>query len=360
MIELRQLDLFQFRNYEQASFSFREKIVGISGKNGSGKTNLLDAVYYLCFTKSYFPRTDAQSVMRDRVGFRIAGNFLEKEESLPIACILRETGKKEFQVDQEIVKKFSMHIGRLPCVMIAPDDVEIIQGASEQRRKLIDSIISQMDAAYLQDLIDYNKILQQRNSLLKSERVDFGLLDILDLQLSEKGKRIFEKRKKFAAQYQPLILEQYRAIAQETDNIHIEYVSKLENDDFANLLVQARQKDVLLQRTTVGVHRDDINIVMEDIPFKNVASQGQRKSLLFAIKLAEFQLLNEVKGKAPILLLDDVFEKLDADRMAHLLHIVSGYKDSMVLISDTHEERLRYAFEQLGVQYQLIALEDEK
>lgn len=356
MIELRQLDLFQFRNYEQASFSFREKIVGISGKNGSGKTNLLDAVYYLCFTKSYFPRTDAQSVMRDRVGFRIAGNFLEKEESLPIACILRETGKKEFQVGQEIVKKFSMHIGRLPCVMIAPDDVEIIQGASEQRRKLIDSIISQMDAAYLQDLIDYNKILQQRNSLLKSERVDFGLLDILDLQLGGKGNAIFAKRKNFATQYEPLILEQYRAIAQETDNIAVRYVSKLENDSLENLLVHARQKDILLQRTTVGIHRDDLDILMDHIPFKNVASQGQRKSLLFAIKLAEFQILQQTKGQAPILLLDDVFEKLDADRMQHLLRIVCAYKESMILISDTHEERLRDAFETLEVPYQLIAL----
>lgn len=355
-MELRQLSLFQFRNYEQASFSFTEKVVGISGKNGSGKTNLLDAVYYLCFTKSYFPRTDAQSVMKDRAGFRIAGHFMENGEALDIACILRETGKKELQVDQETIKKFSSHIGRMPCVMIAPDDVEIIQGASEQRRKLIDSIISQMDKAYLQDLIDYNKILLQRNSLLKSERVDLGLLDILDLQLVEKGTRIFEKRKTFAHQYEPLVLAQYRAIAQETDNIAVQYISKLENESFEKLLVQARQKDLLLQRTTVGIHRDDLNILMDGIAFKNVASQGQRKSLLFAIKLAEFQILNEAKGQAPILLLDDVFEKLDAERMNHLLRIVCAYKDSMILISDTHEERLRAAFESLTVQYQLIAL----
>lgn len=355
-MELRQLDLFQFRNYEQASFSFREKIVGISGKNGSGKTNLLDAIYYLCFTKSYFPRTDVQSVMRDRVGFRIAGHFCASGDLLDIACILRETGKKEFQVDQEVVKKFSNHIGRLPCVMIAPDDVEIIQGASEQRRKLIDSIISQMDKVYLQDLIDYNKVLQQRNSLLKAEHIDFGLLDILDMQLVAKGNNIFEKRKTFALQYEPLILEQYKSIAQQTDNIAVQYVSKLENASFENLLMQTRQKDVLLQRTTAGVHRDDLNILMEGIPFKNIASQGQRKSLLFAIKLAEFQVLRQAKDQAPILLLDDVFEKLDAERMQHLLGIVCAYKESMILISDTHEDRLKTAFESLQVPCQLLAL----
>ncbi len=356
MTELRQLDLFQFRNYGQASFSFTEKIVGISGKNGSGKTNLLDAVYYLCFTKSYFPRTDAQSVMKDRAGFRIAGSFGENGEPLEVACILRETGKKELHANQEVCKKFSQHIGRIPCVMIAPDDMEIINGPSEQRRKLIDSIISQMDSLYLQDLIDYNRILQQRNSLLKSERVDFGLLDVLDTQLADRGKKIFEKRKTFATAYQPLVLEQYRSIAQETDNSHIRYVSRLEDESFENLLVQARQKDLLLQRTTVGIHRDDLHILMGDTPFKNVASQGQRKSLLFAVKLAEFQLLNEAKGQAPVLLLDDVFEKLDADRMAHLLRIVCAYDQSMVLISDTHEERLKAAFESLGIRYQLVAL----
>lgn len=356
MIAIRHLDLFQFRNYAQASFSFKEKVIGISGKNGSGKTNLLDAIYYLCFTKSYFPRTDAQSVMKDHIGFRIAGNFVENEEKLAIACILRETGKKEFQVDQESIKKFSQHIGRIPCVMIAPDDVEIIQGASEQRRKLIDSIISQMDSLYLQNLIDYNKILQQRNSLLKSERIDHGLLDVLDIQLEEKGTHIFEKRNAFAVQYLPLILEQYHAIAQNTDKIHIQYISKLEDESFTNLLSQARQKDLLLQRTTVGIHRDDLNIIMDDGPFKNVASQGQRKSLLFAIKLAEFQILKETKNQTPILLLDDVFEKLDGDRMDHLLHIVCAYSDSMVFISDTHKERLKDAFDHLGVQYQLIAL----
>ncbi len=355
-MQLRQLDLFQFRNYEQASFSFQEKIVGISGRNGSGKTNLLDAIHYLCFTKSYFPRTYVQSVMKDRIGFRIAGSFLENGNSLSVACILRENGRKEFQVDQEVVRKFSSHIGRIPCVMIAPDDVEIIQGASEQRRKLIDSIISQMDSAYLQDLIDYNKILQQRNSLLKSEKMDFGLLDILDMQLCEKGNHIFEKRKNFAVQYEPLILEQYRSIAQETDDIAVQYVSKLESERFEKLLAQSRQKDVLLQRSTVGTHRDDLNMLMGGIPFKNIASQGQRKSLLFAIKLAEFQILEKTKGQSPILLLDDVFEKLDAVRMQHLLRIVCTYKDSMVFISDTHEERLREAFEQLEVSFQLIGL----
>ncbi|PZP52681.1 MAG: DNA replication and repair protein RecF [Pseudopedobacter saltans] len=356
MIALRKLDLFQFRNYEQGSFSFREKVVGISGRNGSGKTNLLDAIYYLCFTKSYFPRTDAQSVMKDHIGFRIAGAFFEKGENLDVACILRETGKKEFQVDQELVKRFSKHIGRIPCVMIAPDDVEIIQGSSEQRRKLIDSIISQMDPVYLQDLIDYNKILQQRNSLLKSDQVDFGLLDILDMQLAGKGNAIFEKRKNFSYQYLPLILDQYTMIAQQTDNIQIQYASKLEADSFADLLAKARQKDLVLQRTTVGIHRDDLNIWMEGAAFKNVASQGQRKSLLFAIKLAEFTILKNAKGVAPILLLDDVFEKLDGDRMSFLLQTVCNYEDCMLFISDTHGERLRDAFENLDIKYQLIAL----
>lgn len=356
MIALKQLDLVQFRNYLHASFSFTEKVVGICGKNGSGKTNLLDAIYYLCFTKSYFPRTDAQSVAKGYIGFRIAGTFSENEELLSVNCILRETGKKEFQVDQEPVKRFSQHIGRLPCVMIAPDDIEIIQGSSEIRRKLMDSILSQMDPIYLQNLIDYNKILQQRNSLLKSEKVDFGLLDVLDAQLIGKGQLIFEKRNEFSKQFQPLVLEQYNKIANQTDSIEVLYVSQLSNQSFGQLLLQSRSKDILLQRTTTGIHRDDISFLMEENPFKNVASQGQRKSLLFAIKLSEFLLLQQVKGQAPILLLDDVFEKLDATRMEQLLRIVCGYKDSMVFITDTHEERLTDAIESLGYPFQMINL----
>jgi len=360
MFACRQISLTQFRNYGFNQFSFTKNIIGISGKNGSGKTNLLDAVYYLCFTKSSFNRPDNQSVKDGCAGFRIEGNFIKDDEEKKLVCILRENNRKEFLADDKTYQRFSEHIGKFPCIMIAPDDVSLITEGSEERRKFIDTLLSQLQHDYLEQLISYNKILQQRNSFLKfaAERnsYDESLLEILNKQLLEAGNFIYERRSKFLNNFLPVVLQQYILIADSDDKLVMQYGSQLNNQSFEELLAQNLQRDLYLQRTGVGIHKDDITIELQQSNFKNIASQGQRKSLLFAFKLAAFVTLKDNKGFAPILLLDDVFEKLDEKRMQNLLEYVCVQSEAQVFITDTHKERLQQAFMKIGKDYDLIEL----
>lgn len=360
MFACKQISLTQFRNYSFKQFNFKQNITGIYGKNGSGKTNLLDAVYYLCFTKSSFNSSDNQSVREGFAGFRIEGNFEKNEEEKKVVCVLRENNRKEFSVDDIVYQRFSGHIGKFPCIMIAPDDVSLITEGSEERRKFVDTLISQLQHDYLEQLIAYNKILQQRNSFLKfaSERnsYDESLLEILNSQLLEKGNFIYERRMNFLKTFLPQALQQYISIAGSDDNLVLEYDSQLNNQSFEELLQQNFQRDLYLQRTGCGIHKDDVLIEMRESNFKNIASQGQRKSLLFAFKLAAFETLKENKGFSPILLLDDVFEKLDEKRMQNLLEYVCVQSGAQVFITDTHKERLQNAFMKIGKDYDLIEL----
>jgi len=361
MLRLQKISLYQFKNYLAETFSANEKVIGITGNNGLGKTNLLDAIYFLCFSKSYFSRSDSAAVRNGLQGMRIEGNFIKEDHAEKVVCILRENNKKELQRNGEDYKKFSLHIGEFPAVMIAPDDVEIITGTSEVRRKFLDTLLSQLDSQYLKWLIDYNKILQQRNSFLKSsaERgyTDEALLDILNNQLLVPGNEIYNKRRTFLAEFLPEVEASYKKIAGTSEPINLSYYSQLHEAGFEELLLTYKQKDLLLQRSTIGIHRDDIELTLNDEAFKNTASQGQRKSLLFALKLTEFEKLKAEKGFAPLLLLDDVFEKLDAQRMLNLLARVCVENDGQVFITDTHKERLQKALNDLRVDYKLIELE---
>ena len=360
MLSLKTLSLIQFRNYIQKQFEFSARIVGIVGANGTGKTNILDAIYYLSFTKSYFNRPDGQNVHHGFQGMRVEGHFDIIGNETKVTCILRETGKKEFYFDEVLYTKLSQHIGKIPTVMIAPDDVQIITGLSEERRKLMDSLLSQIDTNYLRLLIQYNKVLQQRNSLLKwaaeQGNLDETLLGTFDQQLVQYGQPIFEIRTKILNEWLPLIQQLYVSIAGNADAIHIQYQSNLQNNQFADLLHQALSKDKAMQRTSVGIHKDDLIITIQAQSFKQEASQGQRKSLLFAIRLAEWELLKKVKGFSPILLMDDIFEKLDEARMAHLLGWVAKATDGPVFITDTHKARLADLLGKYVENYQLIEL----
>lgn len=359
-MRLNEISLVQFRNYTQSSFQFKKTVTGISGSNGSGKTNLIDAVYYLCFTKSYFGKSDAQNSQNGKTGFRLEGQFLSNQRSSTVTAIMRETGKKEFAADGIPYSKMAAHIGRYPCVMIAPDDTSIIMGASEERRRFIDYTISQLDADYLQVLMDYNKILQQRNSLLKQAAetgvMDEGLMEILTDQLVGRGNVIYAKRKQFAEEFIPIAIDLYNNIAGNKEKLEIRYTSPLQSASFKEILIQNKSKDLLLQRTTRGVHRDDLEFGLDQEVFKLMASQGQRKSLLFALKLAEFDILLKQKGYPPLLLLDDVFEKLDEDRMRNLLSRVCVQNKGQVFITDTHTNRLKNALEFLHVDYEIVQL----
>ncbi len=326
-----------------------------------GKTNLLDALHYLCFTKSYFTRQDGLVVQQGHQGFRVEGHFALHQQPEKAVCILRENGKKEFSVNDVAYSRFSKHIGRYPCVVIAPDDVQLIIGTSEERRKFLDTLLSQLDAAYLQSLIAYTKLLQQRNSFLRNYDTGYGgrdlsVLDVLDEQLAKEGHYIHEKRQHFLLRFLPAVKLLYNEIAQHYEPISLLYESEMEQTSLSQLLHTNRQKDLMLQRTTAGVHRDDLSFYMGDQPFKTIASQGQRKSLLFALKLAEVDTLHAEKKVAPFILLDDVFEKLDEERISNLLMRVCTENKSQIFITDTNCARLQTQLEKLEQPFQIIAL----
>lgn len=360
-LAIRSISLFQFKNYFEKEFEFGAPITGICGKNGQGKTNLLDAIHYLCFTRSYFTRQDQLVTQHGHQGFRVVGQISLNGKEEKAVCVLRENGRKEFSVNEEAYTRFSKHIGRYPCVVIAPDDIELIIGRSEDRRKFMDTLLSQLDAAYLQSLIDYSKILQQRNSFLKNYNEGFGsrdltVLDILDEQLVKEGNVLFEKRKHFLLRFLPNVKTLYNEIAQRYEPIQLIYESELLQNNMKELLAYNRQRDLMIQRTTVGIHRDDLSFLMGEQNFKNIASQGQRKSLLFALKLAEMDVLKEEKRLSPILLLDDVFEKLDEERISNLLMRVASDEDAQVFITDTSCGRLRGKLEGLGREFGMVEL----
>jgi len=359
-LSLNAISLYQFKNYFQQEFRFTERIVGICGRNGMGKTNLLDAVHYLCFTKSYFTRQDAMSIHKGQEGFRMEGAFTLQGRPEKAVCILRETGKKEFSVNGETYSRFSKHIGRYPCVIIAPDDVQLIIGGSEERRRFIDTLLAQLDGVYLQSLIAYSKILQQRNSFLRNYGEAFGrdlaVLDILDGQLAKEGTVLHARRRDFLLKFLPVVKQLYNDICQRYEDINLFYETELDGASMEELLQRNRQKDLTLQRTAGGVHRDDLSFQMGTHSFKSIASQGQRKSLLFALKLAEMETIREEKHFAPLLLLDDVFEKLDEERISNLLFRVCNDTETQVFITDTNCARLQAKLEEIGQPFQVIQL----
>jgi DNA replication and repair protein RecF len=360
LLFLKNISVFQFKNYQESFFQFDERVVGICGNNGVGKTNLLDAIYYLCFTKSYFTNTDQQNIRKSHSGFRIHAHLDLDNQNQEISCILRETGRKEFLLNGEEYEKFSLHIGKFPCVIIAPDDTRTITEGSEERRRYMDALLSQLDPSYLQALLLYNRILQQRNRFLRTyaprKSIDTNLLDVYDEQLIKPGNQIFEKRRQLLQGILPLVQAFNLQIAGKDVGIYLKYSSSLLDCSFEVLLNEFRDKDLFLQRTNIGIHRDDIEIKLEDQTFKNIASQGQRKSILFAMKLAEYETLRVRKGFAPLLLLDDVFEKLDQERMNNLLGWVGLQDQAQIFITDTHSSRIKQHLDQVTVNHQLIEL----
>jgi DNA replication and repair protein RecF len=369
-MKLEQISLLQFRNYSNRTFEFPERITGICGPNGSGKTNLLDAIYYLCVTKSYFAGSDAALVQKGMQGFRVEGRFSQPDGKVDQAlAILRETGKKEFSFGNETYQRLSAHIGKLPAVFIAPDDITIITGGSEERRKLADALLCQLFPAYLQQLMEYNKLLQQRNSLLKqmgeSGKMSDPVLDVLDEQLAQRGIGIYLKRRERLLPFLEQSAKHYYRIAPNDLQLSLRYDSQLNagieehgdvNLSYREILAKSRGRDLALMRTTAGIHRDDLTFLLNGQPFRQMASQGQRKSLLFALKLTEYEVLEAHKGFAPLLLLDDVFEKLDAGRMHNLLFEVCIEKQGQVIITDTHCHRLQDHLQKLECLFEVLVI----
>eukprot|EP01132_Coremiostelium_polycephalum_P014493 gene14493-17593_t len=340
---LKNITLLNFKNYTDADVRFSRTVNAFIGNNGAGKTNLLDAIHYLCLCKGYFNPVDSQQIKTGEELFLIQGDFERKEKNEKITCGVKKNQKKQFKRNKKDYEKLADHIGLFPVVMISPYDVNIIMEGSEERRRFMDNVISQTDAAYLDELILYNRHLLNRNALLKqiaqTRKYDPALLQIFDEQLVASGMKIFEKRKRFMEEYVPLFNQYYTVIAQGAEEVTLFYQSQLNDTAFEMLLQQSAEKDKVLERTTTGIHKDDLLFGIRETPLKKFGSQGQQKSFLIALKLAQYAYLQKYKGFKPLLLLDDIFDKLDDQRMHKLMEMVSHQDFGQIFITDTGRER---------------------
>lgn len=355
MKRLKKITLAQFRNYSAASFQFGERITCITGPNGSGKTNLLDAIYYLCYTKSYFSAYQQNTAMSGTDGFRVAGEF-EQEKGEELVTCKWQQGKKEVAANGVEYEKVTDHIGKYAAVMIAPDDLELLNGSSEQRRKWVDSILCQTDIKYMECLMQYQRVLQQRNAWLKQEglkpRNDYTTLDFYNQKLAADGSYIYQCRQQLLKELLPLLNEYYHRLSQGREELGVQYNSHLHTAPMDKLLKDSLPHDLQLQRTLKGIHRDDWDFTLDGLALKQYASQGQKKSFLFALKLAQYTYLEQQQGSQPMLLLDDIFEKLDNGRIRALLAIISSpFGAGQVFLTDTDKARVAEAFGGVEVGY---------
>ncbi|MBK8492331.1 MAG: DNA replication/repair protein RecF [Saprospirales bacterium] len=342
---LSRLILTHFKNYSSQTVHFSEGVNGIVGPNGMGKTNLLDAVYYLCMSKSRFSVSDRLLIQHEADFFRLEGHFLREGKPEKVVAKVAKGRKKEIERDDAPYERISEHVGRYPVVMIAPDDIQLALEGSEERRRFIDNTLSQIDAQYLTQLIQYNHILRQRNAYLKQvaewhQSPDESLLTTYDRQLLAPSDFLLEARKSFIARFIPIFQAHYGAISGNQEQVVCHLRSQLLERPLSEWLMDLREKDRLLQRTNAGIHKDDLEFLIDDYPVKQFASQGQLKSFVLAMKLAQYELLQHETGQYPILLLDDLFAKLDRHRVEHLMTWIVERSFGQVLISDTELDRL--------------------
>ncbi len=342
---LTQLHAVQFKNHTQLDLEFSPTLNALVGNNGAGKTNVLDAIYYLCVTKSYFHPVDSHHIQHDAPFFVVEGLFNEEKASqrVKVRCALKRGGKKSFTVDDVAYDRLAEHIGRFPVVMISPSDRDLLSEGSEVRRKFMDSIIAQSNKEYLNHLLDYQKTVQQRNALLKyfaaNRTFSSEQLSLYNERLCRLAPKIHTARKEFVSAFSPLLQRFYDLLSGGQESVDFLYSSGLEHHSMEELLRMHESRDRLTQYTTVGIHKDDLDFQLMGHPLKRVGSQGQQKSYLVALKLANFALLVETMGRKPLLLLDDVFDKLDAQRVEALVSLVQAHEFGQIFVSDTHPER---------------------
>jgi DNA replication and repair protein RecF len=360
-VHLNTLKIINFKNYEEQEMAFSDKINCFVGNNGAGKTNLLDAIYYLSFTKSYFNSVDQLNIRHGETFFAIHGSF-QRNSELPnqVSCIQKAGIKKQFRINTKDYDRIADHIGQFPCVMVSPYDRDLINEGSDVRRKFIDAVISQFDKAYLDSLIRYNRLLEQRNGLLKQfaerRQTDRGLLLLIDEQMMAPATNISDKRKSFLEGFAPIFRHYFEFISGGKEAVSIEYDSQLMAGSYLDIVDEAFPKDQSLRYSSAGIHKDDFVFNLEGYPVKRFGSQGQQKSFAVALKLAQFDFTRDLIGFKPILLFDDIFDKLDPDRVQQIIQLVDNDSFGQVFITDTEPERIRRTFEKVAINHRVFEI----
>ena len=357
---LKTISLLNYKNFSEATFQFDSKINCFVGKNGIGKTNVLDAIYHLAYGKSYFNPLAVQNIKHGEEFFVVDGEFEKNNRIEQILCSLKKGQKKIIKRNAKIYDKFSEHIGFIPLVIISPSDIDLIVEGSETRRKFIDSVISQLDSKYLNLLIQYQKTIVQRNALLKyfavNRTFDALTLEVYNEQLEKLGQPIFEKRKQFLNEFIPIFSKHHKEITNSDDDVTLLYESHLFENNTLTLLQENLQKDRALQYTSVGIHKDDLSFQIDGFPIKKFGSQGQQKSFLIALKLAQFEFVKKQSGEKPILLFDDIFDKLDEFRVAKIVEMVNNDEFGQLFITDTHSKRTEDIVKKTHQSYKMFNL----
>jgi len=359
-MNLKSLSLVNYKNIESKHLEFDPKINCFVGKNGVGKTNILDAIYHLSFGKSYFNPITSQNIRHDSDFFMIEGLYERLDRDEKVMVSVKKGQKKIIKRNGKNYDKLSEHIGFLPLVIISPADNDLIIEGSATRRKFIDGVLAQTDVDYLNILLNYNKTLSQRNALLKyfaaNHTFDQENLTIYNQQLHDFGSVIYTKRNKFIEKFTPIFKKRYLHIANNTEQIDLTYQSKIHETSILELLTQKLSKDRVLQHTSVGIHKDDLDFTIDEYPIKKFGSQGQQKSFLIALKLAQFDFILQQSDAAPIILLDDIFDKLDETRVEQLMKLVDDNQFGQLFVSDTHPERTEAVVKKTAQSYKIFEL----
>ena len=363
-MHLSHLHLVNYKNYTDLEFSLVPGVNGFVGPNGAGKTNILDAVYYLSMCKSYLNVNDRQNLRFDQPFFSISGQWQLDQKTHEVQVAYKAGVKKQIKWNKKAYEKLTQHIGKLPVVFISPYDGDLIAEGSELRRKWMDGILSQLDKTYLDEIQRYYRLLEQRHALLRNMHehrlFDSDAIEVWDAQLIPSGNYIHAQRKNFLAEFIPVFKRFYEQIGQNSEEVEISYRSQLLEDKFENLLMASSKKDLLTQYTNTGIHKDDLIFTIKGHPIKKFGSQGQQKSFVIALRLSQFDWLKHHKGQKPVLLLDDIFDKLDNERVERLIGLVSADYFGQVLITDTDPNRMRALFDKLPGQTQLFQIIDQQ
>ena len=349
---LKSVTLTNYKSFSSKTIKLDPNINCFIGPNGVGKSNILDAIYHLSFGKSYFNPISSQNIKHGEDFFAIKGSYEKNLKEEVVIINFKRNDKKVIKRNNKQYERFSDHIGLLPLVIISPSDRNLIAEGSEIRRKFLDSVISQSDKKYLDSLINYNKVLAQRNSLLKlfykNKNIDNQTIQVYDQQLESIGEDIFMKRKSFLKDFVPVFKNKYKSISNDNEDVDISYKTDLENERLSVLLKNSLEKDMFLQYTSKGIHKDDLVFNINNYSVKKFGSQGQQKSLLIALKLAQFDFLKNQNKNNPILLLDDIFDKLDKNRVKQIINLVSADDFGQIFISDTDEERTKESIKEIN------------